>query len=221
MKLQTILCGALAVPAILVVGIAGCRGAFSGTLSAAESGGAAGAPRMSAKGFFRTKGSPAKPLNTQLAGFAAGCFWGVEQEFRQQKGVVATAAGYSGGHTKNPTYEEVCSHTTGHAETVMIEYDPKVITYPKLLKLFWDLHDPTTLNRQGPDEGDQYRSAIFYFTPEQKAAAIASRDQLQKSGELTDPIVTQIVPSATFTKAEEYHQQYVEKGGVAYCNRRK
>jgi peptide-methionine (S)-S-oxide reductase len=176
---------------------------------------------LTVRGLVRTKSAPKLLGETQVASFAAGCFWGVEEEFRKEKGVVATAVGFSGGHTRNPTYPQVCSENTGHAETVMVEYDPKVVSYDRLLQLFWDIHDPTTPDRQGPDVGDQYRSVIFYHSPEQKEAAIASRDKLQRSGELQNPIVTEIVPAGEFYKAEEYHQQYVEKGGIAFCHRRK
>lgn len=172
--------------------------------------------------LVRTKnGTTPSSSKTETASFAAGCFWGVEQEFRKQKGVVATAVGFMGGHTKNPTYDDVSYKETGHAETVQLEFDPKVVSYEELLDLFWHLHDPTTLNRQGPDTGHQYRSAIFYHSPKQQAAALASKDQLQKSGELERPIVTEITPSAEFYKAEEYHQQYVEKGGRAACHIRR
>ncbi len=179
------------------------------------------APRLTPSGLFATKQSPATTGPTELAAFAAGCFWGVEQEFRKQKGVVATAVGYMGGHTPNPTYEDVCTDGTGHAETVEVEYDPSVVSYDQLLDLFWNLHDPTTPNRQGPDYGSQYRSVVFFFTADQKARAIASKDRLQSSGELSAPIVTEIQPAEKFTKAEDYHQQYVEKGGFAACHRRK
>ncbi len=155
-------------------------------------------------------------MDTQKASFSAGCFWGVEQEFRQVPGVTDATVGYSGGHTKNPTYEQVCTGTTGHAETVLLEYDPAVVTYERLLDKFWELHDPTTLNRQGPDVGEQYRSIIFYFNEEQKKAALASRDREQKK--LKRPIVTEIIPAADFWRAEEYHQRYLEKhGGAAHC----
>jgi peptide-methionine (S)-S-oxide reductase len=176
---------------------------------------------LTARGLARTQTAPKQIGETRVASFAAGCFWSVEEEFRREKGVVATAVGFSGGHIRNPTYEQVCYEDTGHAETVMVEYDPKVVSYERLLQLFWDLHDPTTPDRQGPDVGDQYRSVIFTHTPEQQAAALASRDKLQRSGELHAPIVTQIVPASDFFKAEEYHQQYVEKGGIAFCHRRK
>ncbi len=154
----------------------------------------------------------------EKAMFGAGCFWGVEAMFRQIKGVSATAVGYSGGTTKNPTYENVCSHTTGHAEVVQIEYDPSKVSYDQLLTVFWKGHNPTTLNRQGPDIGDQYRSAIFYYTPEQKAEAITSKEKLDKSGVHAKPIVTQIEPAPEFYRAEEYHQQYLEKRGQSSCH---
>ena len=154
----------------------------------------------------------------EKASFAAGCFWGVEAAFRQIKGVLSTTVGYSGGTPENPTYEDVCSHTTGHAETVLVEFDPAVVSYDQLLEVFWNCHDPTQLNRQGPDVGSQYRSAIFYHTPEQQAAAEASKDRLAQSGKYRRPIVTQIVPAATFYRAEEYHQQYLEKRGEASCH---
>lgn len=153
----------------------------------------------------------------EKASFAAGCFWGVEAAFRQVKGVISTAVGYEGGTYPNPTYEDVCSGTTGHAETVEVEYDPLQVSYEDLLKVFWENHDPTTLNRQGPDVGEQYRSAIFYHTPEQMAAALASKQALEKSGRFRRPVVTQIVPALRFYRAEEYHQQYLEKRGLAHC----
>jgi peptide-methionine (S)-S-oxide reductase len=178
-------------------------------------------PRLSRRGLFLTQQAREPLPPTELAAFSAGCFWGVEEEFRKQPGVVATAVGYSGGHTPHPTYEEVCTNTTGHAETVQVEYDPTKVTYGQLLDLFWSLHDPTTVDRQGPDVGSQYRSIIFYFTPEQRREAIASRDALAASGEFHDPIVTEIVPAAPFTKAEDYHQQYAEKGGAVFCHVRR
>jgi peptide-methionine (S)-S-oxide reductase len=175
----------------------------------------------SANGLYPVKGAKRPAGKTQLAAFSAGCFWGVESDFRNFKGVLATASGFTGGHVANPSYELVCTGTTGHAETVLLEYDPTVVSYRQLLQEFWDLHDPTEGNKQGPDVGEQYRSAIWFFTPEQKAEAIASRDKLQKSGELKRPITTEILPAGPFYKAEEYHQQYVEKGGLAFCHRRK
>ncbi len=151
------------------------------------------------------------------ATFAAGCFWGVEAAFRQVKGVLSTTVGYTGGNFKNPTYEDVCSGKTGHAEAVEVEYDASQVSYDALLQVFWENHDPTTPNRQGPDIGTQYRSAIFYHTPEQKAAAIASKEKLQAGGILKRPIVTEIVPGTEFYRAEEYHQRYLEKRGLSHC----
>ena len=150
--------------------------------------------------------------------FGAGCFWGVEAAFRRVKGVKSTAVGYAGGSLRNPTYHDVCSGTTGHAEVVQVEYDPAVTAYDDLLTVFWENHDPTTLNRQGPDVGTQYRSAIFYESPEQQAAAVASKERLEKSGRYKRPIVTQIEPASDFWKAEDYHQQYLEKRGLATCH---
>ena len=169
----------------------------------------------------KTRHASSKPSETERAVIAAGCFWGVEQEFRKEKGVLATQVGYIGGQTKHPTYEQVCEGDTGHAEGVEIEFDPAQISYEKLLDIFWSLHDPTTLNRQGPDVGHQYRSAIFTFSETQKKSAITTRDALQKSGELKAPIVTEIIAATQFWPAEEYHQQYVEKGGYAVCHFRR
>jgi len=151
------------------------------------------------------------------ADFAAGCFWGVEAAFRQVEGVLDTAVGYSGGRLENPSYEDVCSGRTGHAETVEVEYDPARVSYERLLEVFWENHDPTTLNRQGPDVGEQYRSAIFFHTPEQQAAAAKSKEALEKSGKYKRPIVTQIQPASKFWRAEGYHQRYLEKHGLAHC----
>jgi peptide-methionine (S)-S-oxide reductase len=154
----------------------------------------------------------------EKATFGAGCFWGVEAAFRQIKGVKATAVGYMGGKLKDPTYQDVCTDRTAHAEVVQVEYDPSEVSYEDLLRVFWDNHDPTTLNRQGPDTGTQYRSAIFYHTPEQEAAANASKDALAKSGLYKRPIVTEITAAPEFWRAEDYHQQYLEKRGLAHCN---
>ncbi len=153
----------------------------------------------------------------QKATLGAGCFWGVEAAFRKVKGVVSTAVGYMGGTLENPTYEDVCTDRTGHAEVVEVLYDPSVVSYDDLLEVFWKIHDPTTSNRQGPDYGTQYRSVIFYHTPEQEAAARASKDRLQRSGRYKRDIVTQIEPAAQFYRAEEYHQQYFEKTGRSSC----
>ncbi|MEX0815790.1 MAG: peptide-methionine (S)-S-oxide reductase MsrA [Dongiaceae bacterium] len=153
----------------------------------------------------------------EQATFAAGCFWGVEAAFRLIEGVTATAVGYSGGTAPGPTYREVCSGRTGHAEAVRVEYDPDRVSYDQLLDLFWDIHDPTTPNRQGPDVGTQYRSVIFFHTPEQEAAARASKERLQASGRHRRSIVTEIVAAPAFHLAEDYHQRYLEKRGAAFC----
>jgi len=154
---------------------------------------------------------------TEKATFGAGCFWGVEAAFRQVKGVKATAVGYAGGTTKNPTYKEVCTDATGHAEVVQVEYDPAEVTYDVLLGVFWVSHDPTQLNRQGPDVGAQYRSVIFFHTPEQEAAARESKAALEARGRFRRPIVTEILPAPEFWLAEDYHQQYLEKRGLSHC----
>ena len=154
----------------------------------------------------------------EKATFGAGCFWGVEAAFRQIKGVKSTAVGYMGGKLNDPTYEDVCTDRTGHAEVVQVDFDPAEVSYQELLRVFWDNHDPTTLNRQGPDVGTQYRSVIFFHTPEQEAAAKASKEAEAKSGRYKRPIVTQIVPATEFWRAEEYHQQYLEKRGLAHCH---
>jgi peptide-methionine (S)-S-oxide reductase len=156
-------------------------------------------------------------METQKATFGAGCFWGVEEVFRQLSGVANTAVGYAGGSTDNPSYQDVCSDQTGHAEVVEVEFDPAKISYRDLLDVFWANHDPTTLNRQGPDVGRQYRSVIFYHSPEQKAEAENSRDNLTKTGRFRRPIVTQIEPASKFFRAEEYHQRYLEKRGMSHC----
>ncbi len=154
----------------------------------------------------------------EKATFGAGCFWGVEVAFRQLKGVTATQVGYLGGSLENPTYKDVCSGRTGHAEVVEVTYDPAQSSYEDLLKVFWENHDPTQLNRQGPDVGEQYRSAIFFHTPEQETAARASKAQLDASGRFKRPIATEITPASKFYRAEEYHQQYLEKRGLAHCH---
>jgi peptide-methionine (S)-S-oxide reductase len=149
------------------------------------------------------------------ATFAAGCFWGVEAAFRQVQGVTATSVGYTGGSLERPSYEDVCTGRTGHAEAVEVEFDPARVSYEELLETFWQNHDPTTLNRQGPDVGSQYRSAIFFHGPEQEAAATTSRDRIQAKS--SKPVVTEITPASEFYQAEEYHQRYLEKRGLATC----
>ena len=161
---------------------------------------------------------PPFPDGLQRAMFAMGCFWGAERKFWQLPGVYTTAVGYAAGLTPNPTYREVCSGMTGHAEVVQVDYDPAEISYEELLEVFWQNHDPTQLNRQGPDVGTQYRSAVFFHTPEQQAAAAASKQRLEASGRYRRPIVTEITPAGEFHRAEEYHQQYLEKRGMASCH---
>ncbi|ODT97791.1 MAG: peptide-methionine (S)-S-oxide reductase [Planctomycetes bacterium SCN 63-9] len=154
----------------------------------------------------------------EQATFGAGCFWGVELSFRRIPGVIDVEVGYTGGHTTDPTYKEVCTDTTGHAEVVRVTYDPAVVSYETLLDHFWTIHDPTQLNRQGPDFGKQYRSAIFYHNEQQRQAAEASKSRLDAIGTLKRPVVTQIVPAAPFYRAEEYHQRYLEKAGRTSCS---
>src|ERR1051325_4670632 len=156
-------------------------------------------------------------MTTEKATFGAGCFWGVEATFRAIPGVKNTTVGYAGGHKADPTNEQVCRHDTGRAEVVQVEFDPAVVSYDQLLEVFWSNHNPTTLNRQGPDVGDQYRSVIFYHSPEQRTAAAASKEKLEKSGRFNRGIVTQIEPAPTFWRAEEYHQQYLQKRGQSHC----
>jgi len=150
--------------------------------------------------------------------FGGGCFWGVEAVFRRVPGVVATTVGYMGGTLRSPTYKDVCTDRTGHAEVVQVEYDPAKVSYEELLKVFFENHDPTTLNQQGPDVGTQYRSVIFFHDPAQEAAARASKERLTRNGTYSRPIVTDIVPATEFWRAEEYHQQYLEKRGLAQCH---
>jgi peptide-methionine (S)-S-oxide reductase len=154
----------------------------------------------------------------EKATFGAGCFWGVEESFRQLSGVAETEVGYLGGHTNNPSYKDVCTDETGHAEVVQVTYDPAKISYEQLLDVFWSAHDPTTLNRQGPDVGTQYRSAIFFHSPEQERVARASKEKVQASGKFRRPVVTEITPASTFYRAEEYHQKYLSKRGVSHCH---
>lgn len=166
-------------------------------------------------GYFTSKNIMYNILMNKKATFGAGCFWGVEDMFRQMPGVVNTTAGYMGGSKENPTYEEVCSHTTGHAEVVEVEYDPEKIAYTTLLDAFWRSHDPTTPNKQGPDMGSQYRSIIFYYDEEQHNEAVESMKQQGATGKYQDIIVTAIIPAMKFWPAEEYHQQYFSKKGMS------
>ena len=153
-----------------------------------------------------------------VATFGAGCFWGVELTFQKTKGVTSTSVGYSGGTTHNPTYEEVCTGRSGHAEVVQVEFDPSIVSYEELLDVLWGCHDPTTLNRQGPDRGTQYRSAIYYHSPEQEASAIASKAKADKSRRFSSPIVTEITSASEYYMAEDYHQKYLEKRGMGSCH---
>ena len=154
----------------------------------------------------------------EIATFGAGCFWGVEAAFQRVSGVIATAVGYSGGHTQNPTYQDVCTDETGHAEVVQVTFDPAKVSYEQLLNVFWQVHDPTQVNRQGPDFGTQYRTAIFFHTPEQEAIAKQSRETLEAGGKFPRPIATEIARAGKFYRAEEYHQKYLQKRGAASCH---
>ena len=154
----------------------------------------------------------------ETATFGAGCFWGIEAEFRRIPGVVDAAVGYSGGRTVNPTYKDVCTDETGHAEVVQVTFEPSKVSYEQLLDAFWQMHDPTQVNRQGPDFGSQYRSAIFFHSPEQKAAAEKSKAALQASGKFRKPIATEITAAGPFYRAEDYHQRYLEKRGATSCH---
>lgn len=155
---------------------------------------------------------------SEIATFGAGCFWGVEEAFRQVPGVIDTAVGYSNGHTANPTYKDVCTDTTGHAEVVQVTFDPKKLTFEQLLDVFWKTHDPTQVNRQGPDFGKQYRTAIFFHSAEQEAIAKKSRDAQEAGGKFKRPVATEITPAGTFYRAEEYHQKYLQKRGASSCH---
>jgi peptide-methionine (S)-S-oxide reductase len=154
----------------------------------------------------------------EIATFGAGCFWGIEAAFRRVPGVLDAAVGYSGGNTQNPSYQDVCTDTTGHAEVVQVTFDPEKVSYDQLLDVFWTIHDPTQVNRQGPDYGKQYRTAIFFHSPEQEAKAKKSKQVLESSGKLRRPIATEITPAGPFWRAEEYHQRYLEKRGAASCH---
>jgi peptide-methionine (S)-S-oxide reductase len=171
--------------------------------------------RVRFRAICATIGRAEKESSMEKAVFAAGCFWGVEAAFRRIDGVVDATVGYTGGTSRDPSYEEVCTGMTGHAEAVEVVFDPSVVSYDRLLEAFWAMHDPTTPNRQGPDVGTQYRSAIFSLTPEQQAAAMASKTRAQTGGRFRDPIVTEITAASPFYRAEEYHQQYFAKRGIA------
>jgi peptide-methionine (S)-S-oxide reductase len=155
---------------------------------------------------------------SEIATFGAGCFWGVEAAFRRVPGVLDAVSGYSGGRTENPSYNDVCTDHTGHAEVVQVTFDPSKVSYEQLLDVFWKIHDPTQVNRQGPDFGTQYRTAIFYHSPEQEAAAKKSKQTLDASGRFRQPIATEITPAGPFWRAEEYHQRYLEKRGAESCH---
>jgi len=155
---------------------------------------------------------------SQVATFGAGCFWGIEANFQRIPGVISAESGYSGGHVANPTYKDVCTDQTGHAEVVQVTFDPEKVSYEKLLDAFWQMHDPTQVNRQGPDYGSQYRSAIFFHSPEQEAAAKKSKAALEASGRLRRPVATEITVAGPFWRAEEYHQKYLEKRGATSCH---
>ncbi|HXM95676.1 MAG TPA: peptide-methionine (S)-S-oxide reductase MsrA [Candidatus Dormibacteraeota bacterium] len=155
---------------------------------------------------------------SEIATFGAGCFWGVEEAFREVPGVIDTAVGYSNGHTANPTYKDVCTDTTGHAEVVQVTFDPAKVTFEQLLDVFWKTHDPTQVNRQGPDFGKQYRTAIFFHSAEQEALAKKSRAAQEAGGKFKRPIATEITPAGTFYRAEEYHQKYLQKRGASSCH---
>jgi peptide-methionine (S)-S-oxide reductase len=157
-------------------------------------------------------------MTTEIATFGAGCFWGIEAAFSRIPGVIEAVSGYSGGHTKNPTYKDVCTGETGHAEVVQVTYDPARVGYEKLLDAFWAMHDPTQVNRQGPDFGSQYRTAVFFQTPEQEATAKKSKAALDASGKFKRPIATEITAAGPFFRAEEYHQKYLEKRGATSCH---
>jgi peptide-methionine (S)-S-oxide reductase len=157
-------------------------------------------------------------MTTEIATFGAGCFWGVEAAFSRVPGVLEAVSGYSGGHTENPTYKDVCTDETGHAEVVQVTYDPAKVSFERLLEVFWTMHDPTQVNRQGPDFGSQYRTAIFFHSPEQEATAKKVKAELNASGKFKRPIATEITAAGTFYRAEEYHQKYLEKRGATSCH---
>ena len=193
---------------LLLTAAAGCDPTASRTDASADTNGSTSPVKEPVKPSKQT------PVKTETATFGAGCFWGIENKFRQTPGVVDTAVGYAGGKVENPTYRQVCEDETGHAEVVQVVFDPSKITYQQLLEIFFENHDPTTMNRQGPDVGTQYRSVIFFHGPEQQKLAQAEKAKLDASGEYVGPIVTTVDAAPTFWKAEDYHQQYFEKKGV-------
>ena len=204
----------LAALVIFAFGFIGVRmligaGNDGGTCRFASAGGAAG----DAKSVLQKENGK---MDTAI--FAAGCFWGVEAKFRQIEGVAETEVGYTGGHTESPTYRKVCAGNTGHAEAVRVQFDPEVVTYEKLVRFFWTMHDPTTRNRQGPDVGSQYRSAIFTHSEKQQRVAERVKKELEEAGSFQRPITTEIAPAGEFTRAEEYHQRYFEKNGGGGCS---
>jgi peptide-methionine (S)-S-oxide reductase len=201
----------VALAALVSIAALGCETAPIAEVAAAES--------AAANAQSDESGVGERAMATEKATFGAGCFWGVEETFRCMEGVVNTAVGYAGGTTEDPTYEQVCSGRTGHAEVVQVEFDPEKISYEDLLAQFFKLHDPTQVNRQGPDIGDQYRSVIFYHDEQQKQAAEAMKAELEASGRHSRPIATQIEPAPTFWMAEDYHQQYIMKRGGGGCRR--
>jgi peptide-methionine (S)-S-oxide reductase len=207
---ETIAFAALAAAIVVAVG------AGAGAMKRGEEAMQVGNPSCGTNPGHAGHGTPLVPAaGHQLAVFGQGCFWGVEERFRKVPGVVATAVGYAGGTKQNPTYEDVCTHATGHAEVVLVEFDPARVTYAQLLDFFWKTHDPTSGDRQGPDVGSNYRSAIYTFGPEQQREALASRDAEQRR--LADHITTEVAPAGPFWIAEEYHQQWDEKHGYLSC----
>ncbi len=197
--------GAALLSLLVLVVVAGCGGGQASTAAtcAVQAGGSPGSAATAAAGELTGR--------TEIATFAAGCFWRVEAHFAALPGVVDVVAGYAGGSTADPTYEEVCSHATGHAEAVRVQFDPDVVSYEELAESFFAMHDPTTADRQGPDVGSQYRSAVFFHTPQQEATATAVRKRLERAGAYDGPIVTEITPAGPFYRAEDYHQDYLER----------
>lgn len=213
---------AISVLGLLAAAVSGCgpaaRALQSPDSSTTRPAQRAGAPSAPAVETTTRPAASEKSMKTETAMFGAGCFWGVEETFRQMPGVVSTAVGYSGGRTENPTYKDVCTDTTGHVEVVLVEFDPAKVTYEQVLEVFWKAHNPTQVNRQGPDIGAQYRSVVFCQTPEQEKVAAASKARLEASRKYSKPIATAIEPARKFYRAEEYHQQYLAKRGLSNCH---